>query len=97
MASPVDEKPDFNLGTSVWTAVLPLTERRRRLCRHAPGCPRCGEAFQVQLLFDALSIAARWRCRMCQFHFLYEPLVPVDALRCTCKQPFTHREIHCDG
>lgn len=98
MAFPVEIKSDSGVGAVWLTAVLALVERRSRLCRRAPACPRCGETFQVQLLFDAFSAAARWRCRMCHFPFVYEPLIPVNGdQRSRCDNQVVVEEIYGDG
>lgn len=52
------------------------SNRRSRICKQAPICPRCRES-QVEIL-DSRPLAA-WKCRGCKHKWRYEPLV-------SCKQ-----------
>ena len=48
---------------------LDLADKRRALCNRFPKvkCPRCGEAFQMQLKDWITQII--WRCRMCFYEW----------------------------
>lgn len=52
---------------------LKLSIRRERLGKHSPVCWKC-KTRQVQLISHINGIA-RWKCRHCNFKFVYEPLI----------------------
>lgn len=60
------------VGLPDWLAgALKLADRRDRLCRNAPHCPKC-DTEQVQLTGYNGS-PAEWKCRHCKVSFTYEP------------------------
>ena len=65
----------MRMTSGTMARALALTERRLRVSRHAPGCLRC-RSTQCQLR-EWLQVPARWKCRICKFRFVYEPLVPL--------------------
>jgi ribosomal protein L37AE/L43A len=52
--------------------------RRVRVCKHAPGCPKC-HTQQVQII-DCRPLAT-WKCRHCKHTWRHEPLIRLTKQR----------------
>lgn len=73
--SDVREPTDEEVEVAV-SASFDLMHRRIYLGRNMPKCPECSHE-QVQLVrYDVAP--ARWKCRICNHRFMYEP--PVDDI-----------------
>lgn len=49
-----------------------IANRRGRLGKTAPICPKCGETLQVQLV-DWFKWPAQWKCWVCDHQWEQEP------------------------